>query len=340
MSRHLRSLIAMIMSLYLLTGLPVARTQQALPGATPTPQHGQGGTKSESPLAQATAQGNGAEGETVTKVHTELVTLNVTVTDKRHNPVSGLDSRHFEVYEDKVLQKIEFFSNIDAPASIGIIFDTSSSMRDKLDRARVALKAFIETSHSNDDFFLIPFDRHPYLIAESTDGETAVRKLSEIEAGGSTALYDAAYLGVEHIKRGRHKKRALLIISDGQDNSSRYSYRNLRSLLKESDVTVYCIGIMERYRAFADYLEEEGGMLLVDLAKMTGGRAFFPRRDHELDEAVAFIAVELRRQYSIGYIPANFSRDGKWRKIKVRVKPPPESPRLVVRTREGYYAGY
>jgi Ca-activated chloride channel homolog len=340
MSRHLRSLFAIVMSLYLVPGLLAIRTQQPWLGAPPTPQPGQGGAKSESPSTQATAQGNGAEGEAVTKVHTDLVTLNVTVTDKRHNPVSGLDSWHFEVYEDKVLQKIEFFSNIDAPASIGIIFDTSSSMRDKLNQAREALKTFIETSHINDDFFLIPFDRHPYLIAESTDGETAVRKLSEIEAGGSTALYDAAYLGVESVKRGRHKKRALLIISDGQDNSSRYSYRNLRSLLKESDVTVYCIGIMGRYVAFADHLDEEGGMLLVDLAKMTGGRAFFPRRDHELDEAVALIAVELRRQYSIGYIPANFRRDGKWRKIKVRVNPPPELPRLVVRTREGYYAGY
>jgi Ca-activated chloride channel homolog len=340
MSRPLRSHYAMIMFLFLIPGLPVARAQPAKLGDPPTPQTGQGGVKSETLPTQGTTQGNGAEGEIVARMNTELVTLNVTVTDKQHNPVPGLDSRHFEVYEDKVMQKIEFFSNIDAPASIGIIFDTSSSMRDKLDRAREALKAFIETSHRSDDFFLIPFDYRAYLIAKSTDGETALRELSEIEAGGSTALYDAAYFGVESVNQGRYKKRALLIISDGEDNSSRYSFKDLRSLLKESDVTVYCIGIVNRYGAFGDHIDEEGRMILTDIAKMTGGKAFFPRLNSELDEAVVRIALELRRQYSIGYIPTKFSRDGKWRKIKVRVNSPPELPRLVVRTKEGYYADH
>lgn len=339
MSKPLRSLFAMIMFLFLIPGLLVAHTQQTWPDP-PNPQTGQDGVKSESISTQSTAQGNGAVGETVARMHTELVTLNVTVTDKQHNPVPGLDARHFEIYEDKVMQKIEFFSNIDAPASIGIVFDTSSSMSDKIDRAREALKAFIETSHRSDDFFLLPFDYRAYLIAKSTDGETAVRVLSKIEAGGSTALYDAAYFGVESVNQGRYKKRALLIISDGEDNSSRYSFKDLRSLLKESDVTVYCIGIVNRYGAFGDHIDEEGRMLLTDLAKMTGGKAFFPRLNGELEEAVVRIALELRRQYSIGYIPANFSRDGKWRKIKVRVNSPPELPRLVVRTREGYYADH
>jgi Ca-activated chloride channel family protein len=340
MSKHLCSLFAMIMFLCLLPGLPAARTQQIWQGAPPAPQPGQDGVKSDSPSTQATAQGNGGEGETVTRVYTELVTLNVTVTDKRHNLVAGLDSRHFEVYEDKVMQKIEFFSNIDAPASVAIVFDTSSSMAGKLERAREALRAFIETSHNSDDFFLVPFNSRPYLIAEAADGETASRMLFGVGAGGSTAVHDAVYLGVENVKRGRYQKQALLIISDGQDNSSRYSYKDLRQLLKESDITVYCIGILDGFGAGADYMNEEGRMLLTDLAKMTGGKAFFPRLNHELDEAVARIAIELRRQYSIGYIPANFSRDGKWRKIKVRVNPPPELPRLVVRTKAGYYADH
>jgi Ca-activated chloride channel family protein len=340
MSRYLRSLLAMIMFLCLLPGLSVARAQQILPGDPPSPQGGQRAIKPEGPSTQRPAQDNGAEGDPVLKLSTEVVTLNVTVTDKHHNMVGGLEAQHFEVYEDKILQKIEFFNNVEAPVSIGIVFDVSLSMKGRLNRARAALKSFIDTSHRDDDFFLIPFDHRPQLIGESADGESAERLLSEVEAGGSTALYDAVYLGAESVKRGRHKKQALLVISDGQDNSSFYSYGDLRRLLKESDVQVYSIGITESAWMLADYIYEEGRMILTDLTKVTGGKAFFPRLNKELDEAMARIAMELRQQYSIGYIPANFSRDGKWRKIKVRVNPPPEMPRLIIRTREGYFADH
>jgi Ca-activated chloride channel homolog len=340
MIRYLYSLFAMIM-LCLLPGLSAAQNQQATQGDPPSPQRGNDAVKTEGLSTHRPAQGNVAEGETVLRLRTEVVTLNVTVTDKHENlMVAGLEPQHFEVYEDNVMQKIEFFSNIDAPLSIGIVFDISLSMKGKLDRAREALKAFIETSHRDDDFFLIPFDHRPHVIGESTDSETAVRLLSEVDAGGATALYDAAYLGIEEVKRGRHKKQALLIISDGEDNSSHYSYEELRRLLKESDVQVYCIGIMSYSWRQLDEMSEEGRMVLNSLAKVTGGKAYFPRLNQELDEAVARISVELRRQYSIGYIPANFSHDGKWRKIKVRVNPPPELPRLKIRTREGYYAGH
>jgi Ca-activated chloride channel homolog len=340
MIRYLRSLFAMIM-LCLLPGLSAARIQQASQGDPPSPQRGQDAVKREDLSTHRPTQGNVADGETVLRLHTEVVTLNVTVTDKHDNlMVAGLESQHFEVYEDNVMQKIEFFSNIEAPVSIGIVFDISLSMKGKLERAREALKAFIETSHHDDDFFLIPFDHRPHVIGESTDGETAVRLLSEVDAGGATALYDAAYLGIEEVKRGRHKKQALLIISDGEDNSSHYSYEELRRLLKESDVQVYCIGIMGYSWRQIDEMSEEGRMILNSLAKVTGGKAYFPRLNRELDEAVARISVELRRQYSIGYIPANFDHDGKWRKIKVRINPPPELPRLKIRTREGYYADH
>src|SRR5262245_37938362 len=239
MIRYLRSLFAMIM-LCLLPGLSAARIQQDTQGDPPSPQRGQDTVKTEGISPNHPTQGNVGEGGTVLTLRTEVVTLNVTVTDKHDNlMVAGLEPQHFEVYEDNVMQKIEFFSNVEAPVSIGIVFDISLSMKGKLDRAREALKAFIETSHRDDDFFLIPFDHRPHVIAESTDGETAVRLLSEVDAGGATALYDAAYLGIEEVKRGRHKKQALLIISDGEDNSSHYSYEELRRLLKESDVQVY-----------------------------------------------------------------------------------------------------
>src|SRR5262245_18259319 len=200
MSIFLRSLCTMVISLCLLSGLPSVLAQEAPQNSPPAPK------------------GGGAEPETVVKLTSEVVTLNVTVTDKHHNLVTGLESQHFQVYEDNVMQKIEFFSSIDQPVSISIIFDVSESMKEKLDRARAALQAFIETSHFNDDFFLISFNQRPNLIAQSVDGETAMQQLSAVEAGGSTALYDAVYLGVEEVKRGRHKKRALLIIVDGQDN--------------------------------------------------------------------------------------------------------------------------
>src|SRR5262249_23319764 len=195
--------------------------------------------------------------------------------------------------------------------------DVSDSMRTKLDRARAALKAFIETSHHSDDFFLVSFNHHPRLLGGPIKGETVLRLLSEVYAYGSTALYDAAYIGAEEVKQGIHNKRALLIISDGEDNSSIYTYTELRRLLQESDIQVYCIGLVEPDWGFASSTNDRGRMLLTQIAKITGGSAFFPRLNRELDDAVERIAVALRRQYSIGYIPSNFSRDGKWRKIKV-----------------------
>src|SRR5262249_57794611 len=153
--------------------------------------------------------------------------------------------QHFEVFEDKVKQDISFFSDDDAPVSLGIIFDVSGSMKGKIDRAKEALKAFIQTSHSDDDFFLVGFNQRANLLAEFTDGDSLLNKLTLIDTGGQTALYDAAYLGIEKVKQGRHNRHAMLLISDGQDNPSRYTYGELRKRLKEAGVQIYCIGIVE-----------------------------------------------------------------------------------------------
>jgi Ca-activated chloride channel family protein len=276
----------------------------------------------------------------VIRERTELVNLTVTVTDRNGRAVAGIAQRDIEVYEDKVKQKIEHYSADDAPISAGVVFDVSGSMRDKLEQARNALKAFVQTSHAEDDFFLVGFNRRANLLAEFCDGEGLGRRLNVVGAQGETALYDAVYLGVEKVQQGRHRRRALLIISDGQDNASRYTLDQLRQRLKESGVQLYCIGVgrpslnekAERQR------EMRGQMILDDIARLTGGRAFFVNSASELEEAAARVALELRHQYSLGYTPTNQRHDGRWRKIQVRINRSAWMPELNVRAREGYYA--
>jgi len=274
----------------------------------------------------------------VIKQRTSLVVVNVSVTDKQYRQISGLNKEHFEIFEDKVRQQIEFFSDDDKPASVGIIFDLSGSMNNKMSRAREAIKAFIDTCHDQDDFFLVGFNERASLLAEISDGRSVLDRLSLAEPHGQTALYDAAYLGVEKVKEGRHDKRAVLIVSDGQDNASRYNYGELRKLLKEADVQVYCIGILEEGAGAGSALDRQGQLILEELSHTTGGMAFFPTSNSELEDAVTRIALTLRHQYSIGYVPFNEQRDGKWRKIKVRVNAPKGLPSLIVRAKEGYYA--
>lgn len=272
------------------------------------------------------------------RINTELVSLTVTVTDPYNRLVTGLDRHHFEIFEDKVKQDITHFSDDDVPVSLGIVFDVSGSMKGKLDRARDALRAFIQTSHDEDDFFLVGFNQRANLLAEFTDGDTLTNKLHLIDPKGQTAIYDASYWAIEKVKQGRHTKRALLLISDGQDNASRYTYGELRKLLKEAGVQIYCIGIVELGGGSGGTLDMQGQSILEEIAQVTGGKAFFPRSAAELEDATTRIALELRHQYSIGYVPTNEKKDGQWHKIKVSVKPPKGLPSLKVQHKEGYYA--
>jgi Ca-activated chloride channel family protein len=271
--------------------------------------------------------------------NSELVSLTVTVTDSLDRLVTGLEIRNFEVYEDKVKQEISHFSYDDSPVNLGIVFDVSGSMKGmKLDRARDALKAFIQTSHSDDDFFLVGFNQRANLLAEFTDGDSLANKLTLVDPKGQTALYDAAYLGIEKVKQGRHSRNAILLISDGQDNASRYTYGELHKRLKEGGVQIYCIGIVEMGGAAGGTLDMQGQAILEEIAQSTGGKAFFPKSVAELEEITTRIALELRHQYSIGYSPTNVKRDGQWHKIKVSVKPPKGWSNLRVQHKEGYYA--
>jgi Ca-activated chloride channel family protein len=269
----------------------------------------------------------------------DLVTFTVTVTDQFNRYVSGLKKEAFTVIDNNEDQEITFFSDEDSPASVGIIFDVSGSMSgEKISRAREALRKFIATSHPMDEYFLIAFNNRAQLLLDRTrDGEAVAEKLTLVQPKSNTALYDAVYLGAERVTRGTHQKKAILIISDGQDNNSRYTFTDLRRYLKESDITVYAVGILDGGDA-GSQLGIMGQSYLDELTGVTGGKSFYPESKEALDDIFERIALELRHQYSIGYTPKNFVTDGKWRKLKVKVKPPRGLPRLYVRSREGYYA--
>jgi len=273
------------------------------------------------------------------RVKTDLVTLTLTVTDNFGRYVSGLTKNAFKINDNNQDQEITFFSDSDAPVSIGILFDVSGSMKnEKIQKARKALERFIMTSHPSDEYFLIAFNNRAQLLMDRTrDGEAVLRQLTLVQPKNNTALYDAVYLGVERVTRGTHQKKALLVISDGQDNASRYNFGEVRRLMKESDVVTYSVGIMDRGDS-ASAVGMQGQAFLDELSSVTGGKSFYPQTDVEMDEIFERIALELRHQYSIGYIPKDFQPDGKWRKVKVKVKPPRGLPRLTVRGREGYYA--
>lgn len=286
-----------------------------------------------------TPQLQSVEDKGTVKVRVDLVTLTLTVTDLYGRYVSGLSKNAFTVFDNGVEQEITYFSDTDAPVSLGILFDVSDSMSGtKIAKARHALERFINTSHPNDEYFLIAFNNRAQLLLDRTrNGEAVLDKLTLVNPRNNTALYDACYLGIEKVTRGTHQKKAMLIISDGQDNASRYNFGEVRRLMKESDVVVYAVGILDG----RDSGSSEGMLgkaFLDELTSVTGGKAFYPETDVEMDEIFERIALELRHQYSIGYTPTDFQPDGKWRKVRVKVKPPRGLPRLTVRSREGYYA--
>ncbi len=290
-------------------------------------------------FAQEPAQTPPDDPDSPVRIKTDLVTLTLTVTDNYNRYVTGLGKKHFTIMDDGEEQEITFFSDADAPVSVGILFDVSGSMSgEKIRKAQKALERFINTSHPSDEYFLIAFNNRAQLLMDRTrDGEAVLRKLTLVEPKADTALYDAVYLGAERVTRGTHKKRAMLIISDGQDNSSRYNFGEVRRLMKESDVVTYAVGIMDG-RDAGSPIGMQGQSFLDELSSVTGGKSFYPQSDVEMDEIFERIAIELRHQYSIGYVPKDFQPNGKWRKVKVKVKPPRGFPRLTVRSREGYYA--
>jgi len=270
------------------------------------------------------------------RIGTAIVNVTVSVTDPYGRFVTGLGKDHFELFDDKVKQQIAHFTDDDAPVSLGIVYDVSGSMKERVGRSIRALRRFIETSHADDDFFLIAFNDRANLAEDfTTSGDKLLGHLMFANPKGSTALYDAAYLAVEKVQQGRQSKKALLIISDGQDNNSRYTYKELRNRVKEADVQIYAIGITD---PASDSLAGFGRGVLEEISRMTGGRAFFPNayNEPELVEICTRIALELRHQYSVGFYPTDIQSEAKWHKVQVKVNPPRGLGRLSLSYRDGY----
>jgi len=271
------------------------------------------------------------------KVDVDLVLVPVTITDPMNRLVTGLDKENFTVFEGKDPQEIRHFSSEDAPVSLGVIFDMSGSMSTKIERAREAVVEFFKTANPQDEFFMITFADKPEEISDFTQSVEDIQgKLVYTIPKGRTALLDAIYLGVSKMRQAKYPKKALLVISDGGDNHSRYTEGEIKSLVKEADVMMYAIGIYDHYMATPE--EQLGPSLLSELTELTGGRAFTIDNPNDLGDVATKIGIELRNQYVLGYRPKNPTHDGKWRKIKVKLIPPKGLPPLRVYAKTGYYA--
>lgn len=271
------------------------------------------------------------------KVDVSLVLVPVTITDPLNRLVTGLDKENFQVFEGKDQQDIRHFSSEDAPVSIGVIFDMSGSMASKIERAREAVIEFFKTANPQDEFFMVTFADKPEEVSDFTSSVEDIQgKLVYTVPKGRTALLDAIYLGVSKMRQAKYQKKALLIISDGGDNHSRYTEGEIKSLVKEADVLIYAIGIYDHYMATPE--EALGPALLGEIAELTGGRSFTIDNPNDLADVATKIGIELRNQYVLGYRPKNPGHDGKWRKIKVKLIPPKGLPPLKVYAKTGYYA--
>jgi len=271
------------------------------------------------------------------KVDVDLVLVPVTITDPLNRLVTGLEKDNFQLFEGNSAQEIRTFSSEDAPVSLGVIFDSSGSMSSKMDRAKDAVMEFFKTANPQDEFFMITFSDEPEEVSDFTSSVDEIQnKLVFAVPRRRTALLDAIYMGVTKMRQAKYAKKALLIISDGGDNHSRYTENEIRSLVKEADVMIYAIGIYDRYASAVE--ERLGPQLLSDITELSGGRAFTIDNPNDLGDVATKIGVELRNQYVLGYHPAKVVRDGKWRKIKVKLLPPKGLPPLRVYARTGYYA--
>src|SRR5580700_3502143 len=255
------------------------------------------------------------------RVDTTLVLIPVAVTDPMMRFVTGLDKENFKVYEDKVEQVVTQFSSEDAPLSVGIVFDTSGSMGAKLFKSRQAVTQFMKTANPEDEFFLVCFNDRPELVVSLTpDTEEIQNRLTFTQAKGRTALLDGVYMAMNHMKKAKNPRKALLIISDGGDNSSAYTETEVRTAVREADVQIYAIGIFEPYNSRGRTPEESNGPgLLTDITETTGGRHFAVDNLAELPDVAAKIGLELRYQYVLGFSPKNKDRDGKYRHVTVKL---------------------
>ncbi len=333
-------LFVLLMILFAFAGLSLKlapnSNAQSKPQTSPTPTP----KPSPSPIKE--------KDDEVIKVNTEIVTLTATVTDKNGRPRTDLKRDDFNVYEDGALQKLDYFNTGDRiPMSLGIIFDTSGSMEDKIEGVQDAVEHFVKSVAPGDEIFLVRFSDDADIVQDFTDDKKRIlRTIQNLQPRGSTALYDAVLLGLQKITGGKHRKRALLLLTDGNDTASSVKFEDILTLARKSEVIIYGLGIGHGEKGsthsgiFDSQVKDTVDMrTLRALADATGGNAYYLENAHEggrdrVDEASAEVAAELKQQYTLGYYPTNQKKDGGFRQIVVELK----DKSLKVRTKRGYYA--
>ncbi len=279
-------------------------------------------------------------------VNVNLVVLHATVVNKKGHRVNNLTQKDFRVLENGVPQKISVFSHADIPVTMGIVIDDSGSMRDKRPEVNAAALTFVKTSNPDDQVFVVNFNDEYYL---DTPGNFAANMeelraaLSKIDSRGGTALYDAVYASLDHLKLGNRDKKVLLVITDGEDNASRYSFAQLVHHAQQSNAVIYCIGLLGEERPGGLFKIHGGGdkrakKVLEELAEVTGGKAYFPRSLDQVTPVCEKIARDIREQYTFGYYPTDQKKDGTFRRVQIEFTNKYDSKHYRIRTRPGYYA--
>lgn len=297
-----------------------------------------------SPLTTAQQHEHQAQEGNAIKLTTDLVSLNVMVTDQSGRAITGLTKDNFKVSENGVEQQINFFSAEESPVSWGLILDRSGSMMGMMRDVYRAAVHVVDEGTEQDEMFIATFNQQAELVTDFTpDKHTLENSLLGLRADGMTALWDAVAFGLDRVKRGKHRKKVLVVVTDGEDNSSKLNFKRLIDRVEEADVLIYSVGMFESGGMSSRDLSRMGirddypQLELEKLAQATGARAHFPTNVDECRSAMKEIAREVSQQYSLGYYPTNTTRDGKWRKIQVKVGRDGRTT-YVARARAGYYA--
>ena len=273
------------------------------------------------------------------RVESDLVLVPVTVSDLFNHPIKGLTKDSFRVFDNGVEQNISQFSMEDAPMTIGLVFDKSGSMRYRLDRARLAAAAFFLTANPEDEFFLVDFASEPRLAVPLTRNVERIEdRITQARPAGTTALLDAVYLALNHIRKSHYGRKALLIVSDGGDNASRYTRNEVNRVLRESDVLIYSIGVFGSYNRWRPVEEVDGPELLRKISESSGGRLIPITDTIQLPYMAVKVGMEMRNRYVLGYAPAGIQDNGRYHRVQVKLTPPDGLPPLHASWRTGYYA--
>ncbi len=304
-------------------------------------------------LAQGPASGNAKTpapqkqgSQYKINVNVNLVVLHATVVDNKGRMINDLTEKDFRVVEDGTPQKLAVFSHADIPVTMGIDIDDSGSMRDKRAAVNESALTFVKTSNPDDQVFVVNFNDEYYLDTPgnfASNMEELQAALAKIDSRGGTALYDAVSASLDHLKLGNRDKKALLVITDGEDNASRYSFADLLRQAQQSNAVIYCIGLLGEEHPGGLFKTHGGGdkraaKILRELAEATGGKAYFPKSLDQVEPICVSIARDIRNQYTLGYYPSNSKKDGTFRRVEIQLTNHADNKHYTVRTRPGYYA--